>query len=558
MKQKGGLNMKRILAFLLSAAMLLACAGAWAEDGVFHGKAEGFAGDITADVTVTDGKITDLTLTGADETPAIGGAALEPLRQAILDAGTTEGVDCVTGATWTSNGVFNAVKNALGLDKAAEPETADTAPVSAAGLRHGLGIVVTPRLGPGSDDKEVPVYSFNTVIAYAVSDADGRIVDMECDILEIITPNHDGAEDNALAGWPGASYNEDSDGDGKVDGVMEQTPENFSAGLPAWKTKRALGSAYKMNSGTWEQEMDIFEAFFRGKTAEELQVFFAKHASDRNGRVIFPTSTNEADLAKWNTLTDEEKAGVDALTGATMSLSDAHGDILGAVVKALENQQPVAAEEIAGMGLGVVVTPRLGPGSDDQEVPVYSFNVVVSGVLTDADGRIAAAREDILEIITPNHDGANDNAFIGWPGQSYNTDDDGDGKVDGVAEQTPETFVSMLTAFRTKRGLGTLYKMNSGTWAQEMDIFEAFFAGKTMDELRAFFAKHASDRNGRVIFATSTNEADLAKWNALTDEEKAGVDALTGATMSLSDAHGDLLGALEAAVNAVKALNGGL
>ena len=27
----------------------------------------------------------------------------------------------------------------------------------------------------------------------------------------------------------------------------------------------------KMNSGTWTQEMDTFEAFFRGKTAEELR-----------------------------------------------------------------------------------------------------------------------------------------------------------------------------------------------------------------------------------------------------------------------------------------------
>jgi len=39
-----------------------------------------------------------------------------------------------------------------------------------------------------------------------VTDQDGRIVDTEADILEIITPNHDGAEDNAFPGWPGMSY----------------------------------------------------------------------------------------------------------------------------------------------------------------------------------------------------------------------------------------------------------------------------------------------------------------------------------------------------------------
>ncbi len=537
--------MKKILALLLSAAMLLSVVPALAEDGVFQGEADGFGGVITAEVTVKDGKIVDLTLTGEKETPAIGGAALDPMKEAILAAGSVDGVDVVAGATWTSNGVLNAVKDALGIAEP-EAEVEESAPVSADGLRHGLGIVVTPRLGPGSDDQEVPVYSFNVVAAYVVSDADGRIVDSDVDILEIITPNHDGAEDNVFPGWPGSSYNNDSDGDGKVDGVLEQTEETFSSMLPAFRTKRDLGDLYKMSSGTWTQEMNIFESFFQGKTAEELKTFFDRQTA-ANGRVIREGATKEEDLAKWNALTDEEKANVDALTGATMSLSDAHGDILGAVLKALEHQEAFGAEEIADLGLGVVVTPRLGPGSDDQEVPVYSFNVVVAGALLDAEGKIAASKADILEIITPNHDGAEDNVFPGWPGSSYNNDSDGDGKVDGVLEQTEETFSSMLPAFRTKRDLGDLYKMNSGTWTQEMNIFESFFQGKTAEELKTFFDRQTA-ANGRVIREGATNEEDLAKWNALTDEEKANVDALTGATMSLSDAHGDILGAVLKAI----------
>ncbi len=544
--------MKKALSVLLCAILVLTAVVSFAEDGTFTGTADGFGGPITAEVTVDGGKITALTLTGEKETPAIGGAAIDTLTGLIVSAGTVDGVDCVTGATWTSNGVFAAVKNALGIEEeAGEAPAAEAAVVSA--LTHGLGVVVTPRLGPGKDDQEVPVYSFNVVMAYVVADADKRIVDMEADILEIITPNHDGAEDNYLAGWPGAVYNNDQDADGKVEGTFEQTAENFSELLPAWKTKRQQGSAYKMNSGTWEGEMDVYEAFFKGMNAEELQAFFAKHCSDRNGRPIFAGNTNEQDLAKWNALTAEEQAEVDALTGATMSLSDAHGDLLGAIVKALDNQTPVAADAaVAGLGLGCVVTPRLGPGKDDQEVPVYSFNVVMAGGLFDADGRIAAVKEDILEVITPNHDGAEDNVFAGWPGQSYNSDQDADGKVDGILEQTEETFTSMLPAFRTKRALGNQYKMNSGTWEGEMDLFEAFFAGKTVEEIRAFHTVHGSDRNGRIIFSGNTNEQDLAKWNGLTAEQQAEVDALTGATMSLTDAHGDLLAALECAYASVK------
>ena len=542
--------MKRALSVLLCVIMVMTTAVVFAEDGAFTGTADGYGGPITAEVTVEGGKITALTLTGEQETPGIGAAALPVLTEAILAAGGVDGVDGVSGATWTSKGVFAAVNNALGAEEEAAAE--ETAAVSTSGLTHGLGVVVTPRLGPGKDDQEVPVYSFNVVMAYVVADAGGRIVDLEVDILEIINPNHDGAEDNYLAGWPGSTWNEDKDADGKVDGVFEQNDENFVAGMAGWKTKRQLGSAYKMNSGTWEQEMDIYEGFFRGMTVEEITAFAAKHCSDRNGRPIFAGTTNEQDLEKWNALTPEEQAEVDAITGATMSLSDAHGDLLGAIANAMANQVPVAAADVAGVGLGVVVTPRLGPGKDDQDVPVYSFNVVMAGALFDAEGAVVAAREDILEIITPNHDGAEDNVFIGWPGQQYNSDDDGDGKVDGIAEQTPETFTSMLPAFRTKRALGSAYKMNSGTWEQEMDIFEGFFAGMTVEEIRAFHTRYGSDRNGRFIFPGSTNEQDLAKWNALTEEEQGAVDALTGATMSLTDAHGDLLGALEAAWKAVK------
>ena len=543
--------MKKIISLLLLAAMLMLAAAAFAEDGVFTGEANGYGGPITAEVTVEGGKITALTLTGDQETKEIGGLALAPLTEAILAAGSVDGVDAYTGATWTSNGVFAAVRSALGIVEESA-KAAEAADISVSGLRQGLGVVVTPRLGPGKDDQEVPVYSFNVVAAYVISDADGRIADVETDILEIITPNHDGAEDNAFPGWPGASYNNDADGDGKVDGVLEQTAETFTATLPVFRTKRDLGDLYKMNSGTWTQEMDAFEAFFVGKTAEGLKTFFERQTA-ANGRVIREGAEKEEDLAKWNALTEEEKANVDALTGATMSLSDAHGDILGAVLKALDNQEPIGAETAASIGMGLVVTPRLGPGKDDQEVPVYSFNVVTAGVLLDEAGKIAAAKEDILEIITPNHDGAEDNAFPGWPGASYNNDADGDGKVDGVLEQTAETFTATLPVFRTKRDLGDLYKMNSGTWTQEMNTFEAFFVGKTAEELKAFFERQTA-ANGRVIREGAEKEEDLAKWNALTEEEKANVDVLTGATMSLSDAHGDILGALLKAAGQAKAL----
>ncbi|MDD5851226.1 MAG: hypothetical protein PUC87_03655, partial [Galactobacillus timonensis] len=399
-----------------------------------------------------------------------------------------------------------------------------------------------------------PVYSFNEVIAYVVSDANDRIVDLEVDILELITPNHDGKDDNYLGMWPGQTYNLDADGDGAVEGTLEETEDSWTDRLSGFRTKRQLGSSYKMNSGTWSEEMDIYEDWMKGKTAEELQSAFDGEFSDVNGRPLNGKSDKEDDVAKAGQLSDAQKADIDSLSGATMSLRDAHGDILGAVIAALEHAQPLRSDaDIASLGLGVNLVPRLGPGSDDKDVPVYSFNVTAAGVLYDADGRIVDATVDILEIITPNHDGKDDNYLAGWPGQTYNNDSDGDGTVDGELTETEDDWVARIGQFRSKRTLGDAYNMNSGTWSQEMDAYEDWFVGQTADELKGNFAALFSDVNGRPLNGKSDKEQDVAKAGQLSDEQKAQIDALSVATMSLQDGHGDIVGAVESSYADAKA-----
>lgn len=81
--------------------------------GTYEGTAKGFGGDVTAKVTVDEnGVITDLEVTGDGETPSVGGAAIDPMVEAILAAGSAE-VDVVSGATITSQAVIDAVKDAL-------------------------------------------------------------------------------------------------------------------------------------------------------------------------------------------------------------------------------------------------------------------------------------------------------------------------------------------------------------------------------------------------------------------------------------------------------------
>lgn len=543
--------MKKLLSIALVAALLLTSVAAMADE--LTGKAKGFGGELTVTVTTQDGTITGVTVDSHGETNGIGTRAIDELPAKIVETNSAD-VDAVAGATVTSNAIIAAVKNAI--DPVAnsyvveEKKEAEVVAVTASGLSHGIGIVGTPRLGPGADAENVGVYSFNEVIAYVIVDSDHRIVDMEVDIVEAITPNHDESneDDNFMAGWPGQSYNSDADGDGVVDGQLEETEEIFTAETLTWLTKRQKGDAYRMNSGTWEEEMDIFENFFKGKTVEEINEWNAKYCSDVNGRPITPASTREEDVAKFSVLTDEEKAVVDAISGATMSLTDPHGDILAAINKAVANVVPMRAEKsIAKIGMGVNVMPRLGPGSDDQGMPCYSLNTSVAAVCYDADGKVVDMLADVLEIITPNHDGADDNSFTGWPGQSYNADVDADGVVDEVWTQTEESFVEQIAAFRTKRDLGDAYRMNAGTWTEEMTAYEGAMVGKTTEEISAWFAACFSDANGRSLHGTSEREEDVAKYAAMTDEQKTEMDAISGATMALRDAHGDILSAIEQA-----------
>ncbi len=78
-----------------------------------NGEGQGYGGPIKASVILVDGKIDKVILSGTGETPEVGGAALETLKEAIVAANGTEGVDAVAGATVTSQGVFDAVNAAL-------------------------------------------------------------------------------------------------------------------------------------------------------------------------------------------------------------------------------------------------------------------------------------------------------------------------------------------------------------------------------------------------------------------------------------------------------------
>lgn len=81
-------------------------------DGIYTASAEGFGGPITVQVTISDGAIADITIVDhAKETTSYFSRA-RAVIPAILESGSPD-VDSISGATYSSTGILNAVKLAL-------------------------------------------------------------------------------------------------------------------------------------------------------------------------------------------------------------------------------------------------------------------------------------------------------------------------------------------------------------------------------------------------------------------------------------------------------------
>ena len=82
-------------------------------DGTYTASAKGCLSDVAVTVTITGGKVTNVDIDASGETPELGGKAAENLTASLKEAGSTAGVDAVTGSTMTSDAVFAAMDDCL-------------------------------------------------------------------------------------------------------------------------------------------------------------------------------------------------------------------------------------------------------------------------------------------------------------------------------------------------------------------------------------------------------------------------------------------------------------
>lgn len=112
---------KLIIILLLSAliAMLTGCKedtgdkdGLNPTPGTYEGTGKGNNGDIKVKITLTKDRIDQVEILEEEETEGIKETAIEEIPQKIVENQSIT-VDTVSGATWTSKGIMEAVENAL-------------------------------------------------------------------------------------------------------------------------------------------------------------------------------------------------------------------------------------------------------------------------------------------------------------------------------------------------------------------------------------------------------------------------------------------------------------
>lgn len=111
--------MKKLSLLLVIALMLFSivgCSGdkpaATDEAKTLTATVEGFGGEVKVTVTVKGDDIVSVEAVGDGETPGIGSEAIAQLPAKIAEADSTK-VDVISGATFTSNAIIDAVNKAL-------------------------------------------------------------------------------------------------------------------------------------------------------------------------------------------------------------------------------------------------------------------------------------------------------------------------------------------------------------------------------------------------------------------------------------------------------------
>ena len=82
------------------------------KEGIYYGTAEGYSGDVTVAVVIQEHTIKVILVTETSDDEAFFNRAMDVVKK-VIRTQKTDDVDTVSGATYSSKGLLNAIKNAL-------------------------------------------------------------------------------------------------------------------------------------------------------------------------------------------------------------------------------------------------------------------------------------------------------------------------------------------------------------------------------------------------------------------------------------------------------------
>lgn len=105
--------MKLMSVLVVVSALFVACGSSKYKDGTYAGEGKGASSNIKVEVTVKSGKIDNIEVLEHKETDTIIEGVKNELIPNIIKKQSTEGVEAVSGASSSSQGVIEAVNQAL-------------------------------------------------------------------------------------------------------------------------------------------------------------------------------------------------------------------------------------------------------------------------------------------------------------------------------------------------------------------------------------------------------------------------------------------------------------
>lgn len=157
------------------------------KDGTYTGTGTGFAGKLTVQVKISGGKIKKIKIVRTDDDPAYIEKASALIKRIIKEQGTD--VDVISGATYSSTGIIEAVRDALG--RAAVP-TPEKTPAPTAAPRPTAAPAKKPA---GSGRFPYPDGSYTGIGEGFGGDIAVTVVIRDKSIKEIRITSHEGEDD---------------------------------------------------------------------------------------------------------------------------------------------------------------------------------------------------------------------------------------------------------------------------------------------------------------------------------------------------------------------------